>query len=57
MQKIAVLFPVCNVDDFDKDWYYYKKPKSSDAVSAKIVSLSSKYEFIGTTSSNDGKLQ
>ena len=37
LQKIACLFPVWNIDDLHTDQYCYKKPKSTDAVFAKIV--------------------
>ena len=37
LQKIACSFHVGNLDDLHTDEYYYKKPKSTDALFAKIV--------------------
>ena len=36
VQKIACSFSVWNVDHLNTDRYYYKKPKSTDAIFAKI---------------------
>ena len=37
LQKIACSLPVWNVDDLNTDRYYYKNPKFTDAIFAKIV--------------------